>query len=84
MKSYEKEPYIELLRYIRRNKSIFYKSRFNAFTAEHMTRYLIAHLGYREVKDIIDQLLIIEKRKGSTGNYLITLFEAVLPEQSFQ
>jgi hypothetical protein len=80
MKSYEKEPYIELLRYLRRNRSILYTTRFHAYTAEHISRYLIAQLGYREVQEITDQLLIIEKRKGSTGNYLITLFEAALPE----
>lgn len=80
MKYYEQDLYIEILRYIRRNKSIFYTSRFKAYTAERISRYLIAQIGYREVKAIVDQLLIIENRRGSTGNYLITLFEAILPE----
>lgn len=84
MKSYEQESYIEMLRYIRRNKRVFHKSRFNICKAESICRYLIDQIGYCEIEKVINQLLIIEKRKGSTGNYLITLFEAVFPKQNFQ
>jgi hypothetical protein len=80
MEAYEKETYIKLVRFIRRNRKMLNTSRFNFSTAENISRYLFNRLGYLEIKEIINQLIIIEKRKGSTGQYLITLLVAVIPE----
>ncbi|KSU59851.1 hypothetical protein AS034_17625 [[Bacillus] enclensis] len=70
----------QLRSFCRRNRSTLKK--FSSYTAEEISDMVLSRLGYEEVKRIVDDIKVIDRRGGNTGFYLMMILEALKGSQS--
>ncbi|WP_141771916.1 hypothetical protein [Rossellomorea aquimaris] len=65
----------QLRSFCRRNRSTLKK--FSSYTAEEISDMVLSKLGYEEVKRVVDDIKVIDRRGGNTGFYLMMILEAL-------
>jgi predicted CopG family antitoxin len=69
----------QLRSFCRRNRSSLKK--FGSYSAEEISDLVLSRLGCEEVKRIVDDIQLIDRRGGNTGFYLILILEALKSSQ---
>ncbi|MGR3765831.1 hypothetical protein [Rossellomorea sp. NS-SX7] len=65
----------QLRSFCRRNRSSLKK--YSSYTAEEISDMVMSRLGCEEVKRIVDDIELIDRRGGNTGLYLMLILEAL-------
>ncbi|WP_175990258.1 hypothetical protein [Bacillus sp. Marseille-Q1617] len=69
----------QLRSFCRRNRSSLKK--YSSYTAEEISDMVLSRLGCEEVKRIVDDIQLIDRRGGNTGFYLLLILEALKGSQ---
>ncbi|MEG9295757.1 hypothetical protein V6B33_04800 [Mangrovibacillus sp. Mu-81] len=69
----------QLRSFCRRNRSSLKK--YDSYSAEELSDMVLSRIGYEEVKRIVDDIKLIDRRGGNTGFYLLLILEALRGSQ---
>jgi hypothetical protein len=69
----------QLRSFFRRNRSSLKK--YDSYSAEDLSDMVLCRIGYEEVKRIVDDIKLIDRRGGNTGFYLLLILEALRGSQ---